>query len=78
MNRRSIIKCILGLAASPKVLSELDFRPPLMAETVQSDWILARINAASSVVEYDSVSFVLTDLDEIIQSYYSTKNKQNA
>lgn len=28
MNRRSVIRCILGLAAAPKILAELDFKPP--------------------------------------------------
>lgn len=31
MNRRSLIKCILGLAAAPKILTELDFKPPIVA-----------------------------------------------
>lgn len=31
MNRRSLIKCILGLTAAPKILAELDFKPPVIA-----------------------------------------------
>lgn len=31
MHRRSLIKCILGLAAAPKVLAEMDFKPPIVA-----------------------------------------------
>lgn len=33
MHRRSLIKCILGLAAAPKILAELDFEPPVVANT---------------------------------------------
>lgn len=31
MNRRSLIKCILGLAATPKILAEVDFKLPIAA-----------------------------------------------
>lgn len=30
MNRRSVIRCILGLAAAPKILAEIDFKPPVI------------------------------------------------
>lgn len=33
MNRRSVIRCILGLAAAPKILAELDFKPPIVAQS---------------------------------------------
>lgn len=31
MNRRSLIKCILGLATAPKILAEINFNPPVIA-----------------------------------------------
>lgn len=34
MHRRSLIKCILGLAAAPKILAEIDFNPPAVAKGV--------------------------------------------
>jgi len=33
MNRRSLIKSILALAAAPKILAEMDFTPPLKPKT---------------------------------------------
>ena len=32
MNRRSLIKSILGLAAAPKILAEINFNPPMVAK----------------------------------------------
>jgi hypothetical protein len=31
MQRRSLIKCILGLAAAPKILAEINFNPPMVS-----------------------------------------------
>lgn len=32
MHRRSLIKCILGLAAAPKILAEMEFAPPIVPQ----------------------------------------------
>lgn len=32
MQRRSLIKCILGLAAAPKILAEMDLKPPMVPQ----------------------------------------------
>jgi len=34
MDRRSLIKSILGLAAAPKILAEINFNPPIAAAPV--------------------------------------------
>lgn len=75
MNRRSLIKCILGVAAAPKILAELDFNPPMVAATMKGettfDGIFPYILKQQNVVEYQSGDWCMTDLNEIIDNYYN-------
>ncbi len=36
MNRRYLIKSILGLTVAPKILAEIDFNPPMAAATTSN------------------------------------------
>lgn len=41
MNRRSVIRCILGLAAAPKILAEVDFKPLVIPTTGATKSLMA-------------------------------------
>jgi len=69
MNRRSLIKCILGLAAAPKILAELDFNPPLVAVEKEVGFIglIPTILNGGTVVEYRPGNFTLKDFNDLIR-----------
>lgn len=78
MNRRSVIRCILGLAAAPKILAEMDFKPPLI--TYFSDttfdgifkWIDSNANSYSlTPYEFQDTwnKAQLSYFEDIIQKY---------
>lgn len=63
MHRRFLIKCILGLAASPKILAELDFKPPVVANTALTRSLVGDLQLLtpqfykSYIDKYGSVDF---------------------
>lgn len=61
MHRRSLIKCILGLAAAPKVLAEMEFKPPIVAKTGMTTNL------------FNDLNFVVPDyMSKMIEKYGST------
>lgn len=79
MNRRSLIKCILGLAAAPKILAEMNFNPPMSAtrgatQSLISEGfigIIPTIQNSANIIELVPGDFCLTDLNNIINNYYN-------
>lgn len=46
MTRQSFLKCLLGLAASPKIVSEIDFEPPLISKIGPTSTLFSQLNFA--------------------------------
>ena len=72
MNRRSVIRCILGLAAAPKILAEVDFKPLVIPTTgatksLMADFQLLTPQFYKTMVEkYGNTNF--TTLMEVVGS----------
>lgn len=61
MNRQSFLKCLLGIAASPKIISEIDFEPPLVS----------KLGATTSL--FNDLIFVVPDyMPQLIEKYGNT------
>lgn len=69
MNRRSLIKCILGLAAAPKILAELDFKPPIVANPAFKGLIPTILSNEYTVVEFKPGSFTIEDFHKLVRDY---------
>lgn len=69
MNRRSLIKCILGLAAAPKILAELDFNPPIVAKKGAIGLIPTLLSKEYTVVEFRPGNFTINDFHKLAQDY---------
>lgn len=58
MTRQSFLKCLLGLAASPEIVSEIDFEPPLVSKVGPTATLFSQLN------------FVMPDyLPKLIEKY---------
>lgn len=73
MHRRSLIKCILGLVAAPKILAEMNFKPPIVAKELEAycfEGIIPLINASANIVEYVPGNFTLDHMYDFVKNYY--------
>jgi len=76
MNRRYLIKSILGLAAAPKILAEMNFEPPitpkpLLTKSLIKDMQLITPQYYKGIVEkYGNENWALT-----AEQFQSTWNK---
>lgn len=69
MHRRSLIKCILGLTAAPKILAEMDFKPPIVANQKFKGIIPTLLSQEYTVIDYKPGNFTLKDFNELVEKY---------
>lgn len=46
MTRQSFLKCLLGIATSPKIISEIDFEPPLVSNIGPTTTLFQQLHLA--------------------------------
>lgn len=68
MNRKGFIKSIAMLAVAPKIIAEMEFKPPLKSNEFKG-LIPTILSQEYSVVEFVPGSFTLKDFNDIVEKY---------
>lgn len=68
MNRKGFLKSIAMLAVAPKIISEMEFKPPLKSDKFKG-LIPTILKEEYTVVEYAPRNFTISDFHNLVEKY---------